>query len=541
MNTQLRGHKFTREQILVFDTNSAFVNTTSYTDILDASTATYRIADGRGGILLKDTPYFNMLAHTTNLTNGDHKRFTIIQGTGVTDATTLTGHPHQEKPYLESMPIDTRFPIYFTKAYVVNEMFAGVLVTGYSGTLSKTIHSLNVNQPGVRIGYQNGVEMMNGVYFSYLTPDYATLGTSAANAKNDIYTNLAHKANLVSSAVKTVPTQAGNQPFVVLAIGASGAGATQSTAAGTLNTPQISAVIAGTTTTLDFMVITRNGVSQKQTLKVTTALREMLAKGVADGTLTTTDRIRVIEKASALTGTGAITKLLFVALDSKKAVATDRQSAVKTDIIVTPNQLADLTPTITRIANSYEGQGTGNQWLLKWKNDVKGNVNTLQQYGAAYSFIEVPDYVKESTNYNVFLLLHGFEDDNFSPNDEHYYATYLLIPNMIPLTFAAGTAEAYAQVDHNGSIVSTYIADGGTGGSGAVSINGVYGGSGAAITATYSAGVVTALTITAGGSGYQNIAPIGATATQSLNRPAESLDTLLGWLTTEDGTTIAIN
>jgi len=542
MNTQLRTHKFTREQILVFDNNVAFANGGSNAAILDASTGVYGIAAGQGGILSKETSTDKMLLATSGITAGTYKRFSIIQGTGVTSVAGLTGHPYQVKPYLESLTVDTRFPIYFTKAYVVNEMYASELVTGFSGTLSKTVHSLKINQSGIRLQQANGYEMRDGFPVSYLTPDYSTLGTSAANAKNDIYTNLGYKANLTSGAVRTIPTQAGHQPFVVFGIGASGAGSTQVTAAGTLNTPQISAVISGATTTLDFMVITRNGVSQKQTFKVTTALREALAKGVADGTLTTTDRIRVIEKASALAGTGAITQLLFVALDSATAVFTDRMTEVKTDIFVTAQPLADLTPTITRVSNSYEGQGRGNQWLLKWKNEVKGNVNTLQQYGFTYSFVEMPDYVKASTNYNVFVLLHGTEQDDFSPNTEHYYATYMLLPNMIPLTIGTpGTGNsAYAQVNSEGVITSVYFTTGGSGGSGTVTVPAIYGGSGAVLAPTYSGGGLTALAITSGGTGYSNIAPIGSTATKSLHLPATSLNTLLGWLTTEDGTTITV-
>lgn len=548
MNTQLTSPNFITERVLVLDANIESANAAYPDDLVaDSTNMVYKVSAGQVGFLSKDDTTYNVLVDTPAF--DDIKKFTIIQGTGNTSITAQTGHGYTEKPFIESMVIDKRFPIWFDSAYVVNERYDSVKVTGYTGTLSLTRHALNINQAGVILQHQNSMEMRDGFQVTYNTPDYATLGTAAANAKNDIYTNLGYKANLMSSAVHPVPTLTGNQPFICFAMEVAGGASSQNVNGNAVTCPLVSDIIAGTSASqITFMNVVRNGIGYIQKFTITTSLREALQEAVAAGTLSASSRIRVIDPLTALT-LAKIDQLLFVALDSPEALVENRESAVKTQIFVTAPLPANQSfmavtmapvPTITRTSTSYEGQGKGNQWLIRWKNYAKNDLYTMQNYGWSYKFITMPDYVKKSTNYNVFTLLHGVEVDDFSPHDEHYYCTFILIPNMIPLTFANGTAEAYAQVDTDGKIIGTYIADGGTGGSGAVTIAGTYLGSGATITATYTLGVVTALTITAAGSGYSNLAPIGSTATTSLPLPVADLNTWLGGniTTTENGVTV---
>ena len=537
MNTQLRGAKLTSERVLVLDNNIEAANSTTYHDdenIASYTNGVYNIEKGQVGFLCKDDDYFNyLLEDSSSLKDFDKvKKFTIIQGTGKTSISDLSGHGYQEQPYIESLVIDKRFPVYFDKAYVVNEMYHTVKLTGYNGLGSKTLHKININQSGVKLQHQNSMEMKDGFSVSYLTPDYTTLGTAAANAKNDIYTNLAYKANLQSQAVSYMPSFNGGQPFVAFVMDVGGG--TSQLVDGTTysNQPTVAQVIAASTTNakrIPFMYIKRNGVGVMQYFDVTTALRESLARAVADGVLTSGTTFKIIDLGGALS-LSTIDQILFVALDSKLAIKEDMEAAVKTQIFITAPQLADATPTVTIGSPSYEGQGKGRQWLIRWKSNAKNDVYTAQNYGYNYSFIQMPDYVKSATNYNVFTLLHGQEVDDFSPNDEHYYATFLLVPNMIPLTIATpGTGnKAWAQVDENGTIVSVYFTTGGSGGSGAVTVPAIYGGSGAVLAPTYSGGGLTALAITSGGTGYSNIAPIGSVGNVSLDKVVEALTDYVG-------------
>lgn len=538
-DTILVDNKAKVERILVLDSNVALANDSiTNNPVINASTGVYAIADGQCAILSKDEGTFGLMANTTGLANGDFKKISIVQGTGNTNILNQTGHGYQEKPFLESMTINSNKPVWFGSSYVVNEMYGSTLLSGFSGLLSETVHSFNLNQSGVRLQHQNGIEMKDGMNFNYKTPDYATLGTSAANAKNDIYTNLAFKANQVSTAVRTVPVLTGNQPFVVFGIGTGGS---QVTASGTITCPTLTSIANGTTTSFTFMVITRNGVSVPQVFTVNTALREAIAKGISSSVLTGSDTLRVIEKATALAGTGAITKLLFVALDSAKALISDNVVPTKTSITITAKPLVDQTPTITVVSAAYEGRNSGRQWLIRWKNDAKNNVYTQQNYGWQYSFIQMPDYVKEPTFYNAFIILHGQDNASFTPHDEHYYATILLIPNLIPLTIGTpGTAVAFAQVSHEGKIVGTYIKTAGSGASGAITISPTYLGSGAVIAPTYSSGALTALSITNGGSGYVNQAPIGSASTNSLPLVSAALTSALSFITPENTASITI-
>lgn len=537
MNTQLRGAKLTSERVLVLDNNIEAANSTTYHDdenIASYTNGVYNIEKGQVGFLCKDDDYFNyLLEDSSSLKDFDKvKKFTIIQGTGKTSISDLSGHGYQEQPYIESLVIDKRFPVYFDKAYVVNEMYHTVKLTGYNGLGGKTLHKININQSGVKLQHQNSMEMKDGFSVSYLTPDYTTLGTAAANAKNDIYTNLAYKANLQSQAVSYMPSFNGGQPFVAFVMDVGGG--TSQLVDGTTysNQPTVAQVIAASTTNakrIPFMYIKRNGVGVMQYFDVTTALRESLARAVADGVLTSGTTFKIIDLGGALS-LSTIDQILFVALDSKLAIKEDMEAAVKTQIFITAPQLADATPTVTIGSPSYEGQGKGRQWLIRWKSNAKNDVYTAQNYGYNYSFIQMPDYVKSATNYNVFTLLHGQEVDDFSPNDEHYYATFLLVPNMIPLTIATpGTGNnAWAQVDENGTIVSVYFTTGGSGGSGAVTVPAIYGGSGAVLAPTYSGGGLTALAITSGGTGYSNIAPIGSVGNVSLDKVVEALTDYVG-------------
>jgi len=521
----------------VLDNNIEAANSTTYHDdenIASYTNGVYNIEKGQVGFLCKDDDYFNyLLEDSSSLKDFDKvKKFTIIQGTGKTSISDLSGHGYQEQPYIESLVIDKRFPVYFDKAYVVNEMYHTVKLTGYNGLGGKTLHKININQSGVKLQHQNSMEMKDGFSVSYLTPDYTTLGTAAANAKNDIYTNLAYKANLQSQAVSYMPSFNGGQPFVAFVMDVGGG--TSQLVDGTTysNQPTVAQVIAASTTNakrIPFMYIKRNGVGVMQYFDVTTALRESLARAVADGVLTSGTTFKIIDLGGALS-LSTIDQILFVALDSKLAIKEDMEAAVKTQIFITAPQLADATPTVTIGSPSYEGQGKGRQWLIRWKSNAKNDVYTAQNYGYNYSFIQMPDYVKSATNYNVFTLLHGQEVDDFSPNDEHYYATFLLVPNMIPLTIATpGTGnKAWAQVDENGTIVSVYFTTGGSGGSGAVTVPAIYGGSGAVLAPTYSGGGLTALAITSGGTGYSNIAPIGSVGNVSLDKVVEALTDYVG-------------
>ena len=145
------------------------------------------------------------------------------------------------------MPIKTQFPVWFGSAYVVNEKYNSQFLTGYSGTLSETNHTIHINQAGVKLQHQNSMEMKDGFSLTYATPDYATLGTAAANAKNDIYTKLAYKANLMSQAVNIVPVTTGRQPYVALLCEIAGTATSQTvTGLGSVTLPTLTEIVDGT-------------------------------------------------------------------------------------------------------------------------------------------------------------------------------------------------------------------------------------------------------------------------------------------------------
>ena len=96
MNTQLRGAKLTSERVLVLDNNIEAANSTTYHDdenIASYTNGVYNIEKGQVGFLCKDDDYFNyLLEDSSSLKDFDKvKKFTIIQGTGKTSISDLSG------------------------------------------------------------------------------------------------------------------------------------------------------------------------------------------------------------------------------------------------------------------------------------------------------------------------------------------------------------------------------------------------------------------------------------------------------------------
>lgn len=517
MKTNNQSNQSVVTTVLVAGINSAFTNTstTGSGSVKVKQAGGDYLITGVGDLALigKNDTNYNKLLDATDAAAAT--KVALIQGTGNYVTSALSGAGY-EKPFLSSGVINRKFPVRFQPATLVkNPVFNTVALTDVEGKDEMT-YSVTVNQTGIRLQQANSIEMRDSATASYTSLDYSTLGYSTAEATSDVISAIGYKFNLNSQLVKYAPAFYGNQPYVVLGINIDGSG-TGST---------ISSLITSTATRLEFQKTTDAGVTTSHYLPLSVDLREAFAQFPSSGDgILSTSKVIPITRNTADNWFGKIDALLFVALNSGEAVVYDEEKFVKTQILVSADAMHSAARKITKMTSSYEGQGQGKKWLITWKNYAKANVYTGQQFGDVRSLVQIPDYVNADYQYQVYVIEHGDEDHNFTPHEDMYYRTFVLIPSAIKLSItgsSAGTnAEAYAYLDKYGKVISVQLVNGGSSYSGTatVSIPTLCNiGTGFSATATIASGAVTSLSLVSGGSNYTT-APIGSTQALGANQP----------------------
>jgi hypothetical protein len=517
MKTNNQSNQSVVTTVLVAGINSVFTNTstTGSGSVKVKQDGGDYLITGVGDLALigKNDTNYNKLLNATDA--GAATKVALIQGTGNYVTSALSGAGY-EKPFLSSGVINRKFPVRFQPATLVkNPVFNTVALTDVEGKDEMT-YSVTVNQTGIRLQQANSIEMRDSATASYTSLDYSTLGYSTVEATSDVISAIGYKFNLNSQLVKYAPAFYGNQPYVVLGINIDGTG-TGST---------ISSLITSTATRLEFQETTDAGVTTSHYLPLSVDLREAFAQFPSSGNgILSTSKVIPITRNTSDAWFGKINALLFVALNSGEAVVYDEEKFVKTQILVSADAMNSASRKITKMTSSYEGQGQGKKWLITWKNYAKANVYTGQQFGDVRSLVQIPDYVNVDYQYQVYVIEHGDEDHNFTPHEDMYYRTFVLIPSAIKLSItgsSAGTnAEAYAYLDKYGKVISVQLVNGGSSYSGTatVSIPTLCNiGTGFSATATIASGAVTSLSLVSGGSNYTT-APIGSTQALGANQP----------------------
>lgn len=518
MKTNSQQNQPVVTSVLVADLQSVFTNTSttgSGSVKVKPSGGNYLIT-GKGDLALigKTDTNYNKLLNATDAAAST--KVALIQGTGNYVTSTLTGAGY-EKPFLSSAVINRKYPVRFIPATLVkNPVFNTVGLTGVQGKPEMT-YTVTVNQTGIRLQQANSIEMRDSVTASYTALDYDTLAYTDAQATSDVVTALGYKFNLNSQLVKYAPAFYGNQPYVVLGINTDGTGTGE----------LISDLITSTDTQIEFQKTTEAGVTTSHYVPLTVDLREAFAQLPATGTgvISKASKVIAITRDVADDWFGKVDALMFVALNSGEAVVYDEERYVKTQILVSADAMNSAQRKITKLTDSYEGQGQGKKWLITWRNSAKANVYTGQQFGDIRSLVQIPDYVNPDYQYQVYVVEHGDEDHNFTPHEDLYYRTFILVPAAVKLTITGATsgtnAEAYAYLDKYGKVIYTYLANGGSGYAGAITVSipalcNV--GTGFSATATLASGAISSLSLVSGGINYTT-APIGSTQALGANQP----------------------
>lgn len=515
-----RQEKMVTERILVGSGNQAFANSGTNTLKPTSGNTAYNIAEGQLGVQVTDrySSYYGQLNGTVGTALGTSvRKIELVQGTNyAADINLVNGH-EQTAPVIRSMPIVKNSPLWFSFLAASNPCYDSYSLENLEA-VDLTEYTVHINQSGVRLQHTNSMELKDGFPVTITSLDYTALGYTGAQSLSDIYCKLGYKANLNSMLTKQQPAYTGNQPFVVLGIDKSGT-------AGDYTLAEIIANWDGSAQIhyITYMQTVVSGMTIDQKMPNTVDLREALtALNSLSATtgISTSSSVVVLTQDTSDDQFGAVDALVFIALDSGTAVVYDEEPSVKTQIFVTADSLNSTAARITKTSNSFEGTGRSNQQLQRYRTYAKADIYSNQKFGFQYDFIQKFEYVKNTTyqrNYNATIIEHGAEEDQFTPNTEHFYRTIVLIPVAIPLTFSGTNTTppvAYAIINPDtGAIIDTDITDAGTGlGAQTATIAPFYDGSGATFSCTVAGNVLTGISITAAGSGYKNYAPVGTTA-----------------------------
>lgn len=435
------------ETILVASANSALASGT----LINTATGAINLTDGQLGLL--SAKHGQGVAYNTFLTAGQtvaNARFVrLVQGTpnsgNVSDS---NGTPGQHLPYVQSPIIDGKSAITVTgkvaaapsySAWVIGDVAANA---GAIAVSDETEYLMHVGFTGVRNDREFSVSGIETLSVSYTTPNYTSLGTT--NSRDHLLKNVAYSVNKSSRmlGIRQAGAQHGNRNIIALAVNLAGG-------AGSLTGNSVTTAGSQSTAVVDLQTGSGNPVaslpvyydgSTTYSITVDDTLRETFDNLVANTVLAAASTIEVINLAtagSAAAGAGTLSAdaIILIGTDSVLAQVNDTEERIKTRIHVgLEYNYNSLSPNKQEGSNAYEGAGSGRVWQLRSDRYHKVNQYTQQTLPYMEDFIQVPDYVDPTKNYNVYIIENIQENNvNYSHTAYNPNRTILLVENTSTL------------------------------------------------------------------------------------------------------------
>lgn len=286
----------------------------------------------------------------------------------------------------------------------------------------ETVFTLSVSFHSERRNKVFGTRNTDIANMSIKTPVFANIGLTAKADKVDwMIQRLVYDAALKSKAVNLLSSPAvGNKPFIMFAIDIDGGGTGTTLGSITAGTP--------------FNFVTKNGVTHSYTPDA--EFVATIAEAIANTHLTTSSKIGVVNFA-----TQAHDAILIVALDETiNGVVTDKEMRQKVRLRLGMNDALYQNGRITYAIESslyIDPQGKGRNLLIEYRNRPKKQVFTQQEYGLTLDFLQTPDYIVSTQNYNVFDIYSNrdmlLDEGRIEPRAD---VTRILVPS------SSGTGDA---------------------------------------------------------------------------------------------------
>jgi len=293
-----------------------------------------------------------------------------------------------------------------------------LLVSSIAAVEDETLYSLSLVLRGSRKQRDFGQMLDDRQYADYTTPNYTTLGYSAAQSKSDMLHNLLTNLAFYSREYSDMNTgYRGNKEFIVFGVNLAGGGGITGQAVGT--------IANGTS----FNWLTVDGVTSAYTADY--AFVQTMGDAIANSVLTASSEIVPLNVAGATTSTNLIDMFLIVALDETKAIAF---SDIPSKRIVLELGVGDgfrtTLPTLEEACRKVEAVNTGEWLYIQWRDNAMLRPFTAQNYPLGGYYIEPPYYFsKEATSlYTVTTITFWGETENMTTSQMWEKKVSMLFP-----------------------------------------------------------------------------------------------------------------
>lgn len=441
------------ETILVASANSALASGS----LINTATGAINLTDGQIGLLSakhgQGVAYNNFLTAGQTVANARFVR--LVQGTpNSTNVSASNGTPGQDLPFVQGPIIDGKSAVTVTgqiatapsySAWVIGDEAANA---GSITASDETEYLMHVGFTGVRNDREFSVSGIETLSVSYTTPNYTSLGTT--NAVDHLLKNVAHRVNLSSRmlGIKRAGAQHVSRNIIALAVNiAGGAGSGTGnvvTTAGSQSTPVVD-LQTGSANSVSSLPVYYDG-STSYSIDVDATLRETFDNLVSNTVLDAASTVEVINLAtagSAAAGSGiSADAIILIGTDQELAIVNDTEERIKTRIHVgLEYNFNSLSPNKQEGSTAYEGTGQGRKWKLRSDRYYRTNQYTQQTLPYMEGFIEMPSYVDQTKNYNVYIIENIQENNvNYSHTAYNPNRTILLVENTSTLGTGLATA-----------------------------------------------------------------------------------------------------
>jgi hypothetical protein len=398
------------ESILVASGNVALVNDTADAAALPGggtrvgaagdiplmstvNTGYVNLADGQLGIFSADPSGVrpNNIALLSADTFNEAAQIYIAQGTATSQNPGLGAYPLvNNRPYETTGTIMGRNHIVFSGRVAAYDASSAWNIgdTGAVVTLDETEYAMHVAYKGQILDTENSCHAYEKHTFTYITPDYTTLGLT--DDLDHFIQNFAYKINRNSKAFWGGSSIWGaNEPVVAFAV----------------------ELIAGADTNINAAGFDNGGVvpvfiKDGQTYSITLTAGQVASLRAA---IPATHGIKTIN----LTTAGNAADCLYISLLAldRDLVYDDRVPQVKIGLDVGLGRGFVTTTTAEEVSFAYEGEGVGRHWVIFYENTA-GQRKHAQFQRQHWPHIEVPSGISASEYYNVYVIEHRSAGEN---------------------------------------------------------------------------------------------------------------------------------
>ena len=395
----MRNERRPVEKILVAKTNGSTglaVVADGTTRLTNQSTYVTNLADGQLG-------FFDASGDGTNTIN-----VSVSPGDTVNDSPVLMvaqGTPSSANPtaisvqgffpytYESDKIVGKNIQVWKGQAYVAPTLAAWSF--GGDATSANAIvpadsaeFDWNITLIGRRKEHENSIHQRQLKAFSFVTPDYTTLGT--ADPLDHLVQNIVDQTNKQSVLYRPSGYR-GTYPFVAFAIDTDGITATTGSVA-------ISLISAGTSTI--------NGVVLTAEMK---AAFEAIALDADQPDIDGSSLIVPIDLDTAGNGSTATTKAVVILSLTEPLSYVDRvpQTAVNLQVGLS-NGFSYPTVRNVESQSAFDGEGTSRQWKIYYEGTSGQRKYSQNRY--FYPAVAPPAYVVEGETYDAYIIQHYLKD-----------------------------------------------------------------------------------------------------------------------------------